>query len=93
MFVAVLTLELHLPASNSLKHKRMILNSLKGRMRNSFNVSIAEVGDHDKWQKTVLAVCQVNSDKAYLHKATEKVLRFVESFNGTDLIRNEMEIL
>ena len=93
MFVAILKLELHIPASNSLKHKRMILNSFKGRIRNNFNVSVAEIDDHDKWQKTVIAICQVGGDKAYLHKTMDKVLKFAESFNGTDVLRNEMEML
>ncbi len=93
MFVAILRLELHIPASNSLKHKRMILNSFKGKIRNRFNISIAEIGGQDKWQKAVIAICQVSSDKRYVQQAMEKVLKFAESFNGVDLLRDEMEIL
>lgn len=93
MFIAILKLELHIPASNSLKHKRMILNSFKGKLRNNFNVSVAEIDSHDKWQKAVIAICQVSSDKAYLHKMMDKVLKFAESFNGADLLRSEMEML
>lgn len=93
MFVGILKLDLHIPASNSLKHKRMILNSFKGRMRNNFNVSIAEVDGHDKWQKATIAVCHVSSEKKYVHKTMQKILNFVEEFNGADLLNHEMEML
>ncbi len=92
-FIAILRLELHIPASNSLKHKRMILNSFKGKLRNNFNVSVAEIDHHDKWQRATMAICQVGGDKSYIHKTMDKVLKFAESFNGMDLLRNEMEIL
>jgi len=86
-------LELHIPASNSLKHKRMILNSLKGRLRSNFNVSVAEVDGYNKWQRATIAVCTVVSEKKYVHKTMEKILNFAEQFNGVDLLRQEMEIL
>ena len=93
MIIGILKLELHIPASNSLKHKRMILNSFKGRIRNNFNVSISEIDNHDKWQKTTIAICQIGIEKAYIHKTIEKLLDFVEKFNNADLINHEVEIL
>lgn len=93
MVIGILKLELHIPASNSLKHKRMILNSLKGKLKNNFNISVAEVDGHDKWQRTTIAICQVSSEKNYIHKTMGKVLNFVELFNGTDLLNHELEIL
>lgn len=93
MFVGILKLELHIPASKSLKHKRMILNSFKGKLRNNFNVSVAEVDNHDKWQKATIAISHVCAEKKYIHKTMEKLLNFVERFNGADLLNHEMEIL
>lgn len=93
MFIGILKLDLHIPASNSLKHKRMILNSLKGRLRSNFNVSVAEVDGGDKWQRAIIAICFVNSKKEHIHRSTEKILAFVEQFNGADLLNHEMEIL
>ncbi|MEK7238222.1 MAG: DUF503 domain-containing protein, partial [Nitrospirota bacterium] len=64
MIVGLLSLELHLPESNSLKSKRMIIKSLKDRIRNKFNVSIAEVDANDLWQRSVLGVaCVANETK------------------------------
>ena len=54
--VGILKVALFLPASQSLKEKRMVLKSLKDRARSRFNVSIAEIEHHDKWQRTVLAL-------------------------------------
>ena len=93
MFIAILSLELHIPASNSLKHKRMILNSFKGKLRNNFNISVAEIDEHDKWQKAVIAISHVGGDKRHIDKTMDKILKFAESFNGIDLLRNKMEIL
>ena len=93
MVIGILKLELHIPASNSLKHKRMILNSLKGRLKSRFNISIAEISGHDKWQRAVIAICQVGPDKIYINRAMDKVLRFVESFNGADLLNSETEMI
>ena len=93
MVIGILKIELHIPASNSLKHKRMILNSFKGKLRNRFNVSIVEIDGHDKWQRATIAICQVAGDRKYINQAMDKVLKFAEAFNGTDILNHETEIL
>ncbi|MBL8222124.1 MAG: DUF503 domain-containing protein, partial [Bryobacterales bacterium] len=50
--IGVLTLELHLPDSHSLKDKRSVVKGLKDRLRHRFNVSVAEIGGHDTWQRS-----------------------------------------
>ena len=72
--IGVLTLELRLEHSHSLKDKRHVLESLKTRLRNKFNVSVAEIDCQDLWQRGVLAAVTVSSD----HVHAEKVLRSVE---------------
>ena len=49
MTIGVLTVELFIPESSSLKEKRMVLHSLKARLRNHFNVAVTEIDDEDKW--------------------------------------------
>ncbi len=93
MVVAIVTIELHIPESNSLKHKRMILNSLKGRLRSRFNVSVAEIGGHDKWQRSTIAVCQVSPDRKFLDRSIGKLMSFTENFNGADVLKHETEII
>ena len=79
--------------SNSLKHKRMVLNSLKSKIRNNFNVSIAEVDSSNKWQRATVAISHISSEKARMLKIIEKLLNFVEVFNGIELLNHEIEVL
>jgi uncharacterized protein YlxP (DUF503 family) len=72
--VGVLTLELRLENSHSLKEKRHVVESLKTRLRNKFNVAVAEIDHQDLWQRSAIAAVTVSSD----HVHAEKVLRSVE---------------
>jgi uncharacterized protein YlxP (DUF503 family) len=72
--IGVLTLELRLEESHSLKEKRHVVESLKSRLRNKFNVSVAEIDYQDLWQRAVIAAVTVSAD----HTHAEKVLRSVE---------------
>ena len=72
--IGVLTLELHLEFSHSLKEKRHVIESLKDRLRHKFNVAVAEIDYHDTWQRSVIAAVTVSNDQTY----AEKVLRATE---------------
>ncbi len=72
--IGVLTLELRLEDSHSLKEKRHVVESLKTRLRNKFNVSVAEIDYQDLWQRALVAAVTVSSDRVH----AEKVLRSVE---------------
>ena len=72
--IGVLTLELRLENSHSLKDKRHVVESLKTRLRGKFNVAVAEIDYQDLWQRAAVAVVTVSSDHAH----AEKVLRSVE---------------
>jgi uncharacterized protein len=77
--IGVLTLELRLENSHSLKDKRQVLEGLKARLRHKFNVSVAEIDHQDLWQRAALAAVTVSSD----HVHAEKVLRAVEDEAST----------
>ena len=72
--IGVLTLELRLENSHSLKDKRHVVKSLRDRLRNKFNVSVAEIDCQDLWQRAVVAAVTVSSDKVQ----AERVLQSVE---------------
>ena len=86
MFIGVCTIEVHIPDSRSLKVKRQSLRGLKDRIRNKFNVSVAEVGDNDLWQKASLAVAAVSNDKTHLNQTLDHVLNMVRGVPELDLI-------
>jgi hypothetical protein len=72
--IAYLTLELRIEAAHSLKDKRQVLRSVKDRLRNSFNVSVAEIDATDLWQRATLGVVSISDSRDYL----EGLMRNVE---------------
>jgi len=93
MVVGVCTLELHLPGVASLKGKRQILLSLKGRIRNKFNVSIAEVDGQDLWQTAVLGVACVANEQRHTNEVLDSVLNVVRANPNVELVRQQLEFL
>ena len=75
MIVGRAELELLLPGCFSLKDKRQVVKSLKERLRNRFNVAVAEIDYHDLWQRAAVAAVTVSAD----HGHAERVLRSVEA--------------
>jgi uncharacterized protein YlxP (DUF503 family) len=72
--IGVLTLELRLDGSHSLKDKRHVIKSLKDRLRHRFNVAVAEIDHQELWQRSVVAAVTVSGD----HTHAESVLQSVE---------------
>jgi len=79
MVIKLLTIDLHFPGRSSLKEKRFVLSSIKTKLRQKFNVAVAEVGFHDKWQRSLLAVVAVGVDGAAVEATCSHALRFLES--------------
>ena len=77
MTVAIARVTLVLAAAHSLKDKRMVLRRLKDRVRDKFNVSIAEVDAQDMWQRAVLGITLVGGDRKHVESSIDEVLRFV----------------
>ena len=92
MFIGVCTIEVHVPESGSLKNKRQSIKSLKDRIRNKFNVSVAEVDDNDLWQKASLAVAAVSNDKSHLNQTLDHVLNLVRGVPELSLLDYHIEI-
>ncbi len=79
MIVGLCTIELSLPGNDSLKGKRSILKSILARLRREFNVSVAEVGDNDRWRSAVLGVVCVSNSTEYAHGLLTKVVGWLEN--------------
>lgn len=93
MVVGVLRLTLYIDESHSLKEKRSVLRKIKHRVRNEFNVSIAECDEHDLWQKTQLGICQVGTDQAYIDGALQATVRFIENMHLAEVGESDVEFL
>ena len=90
MVVGVLQVELSIPGADSLKAKRMVLRSVKDRIRKNFNVSVAEVDDNDRWQSAVLAVAMVGNDRRFANQVLSKTVEFIE--NSRDLVVEDYQL-
>ena len=71
--------ELHLAGAHSLKDKRSVIKSLKDRLRQSFNVSVAETDHQESWQRAELTACCVAADRGQADRLMEEMDRFVEA--------------
>ncbi len=91
MVIAYALFDLHLPGCRGLKEKRMIVKSLKTRIRNEFEISAAEVGDQDLLQRSLLGVAVIGPDQQPLDALLQNVLQFVENNLAGELLdyRNE----
>jgi uncharacterized protein YlxP (DUF503 family) len=94
MNVAICQVKLRFPENLSLKGKRQILKSITARLRNKFNVSVAEVDDNDLWQLATLGISCVSNDRRH---ANEMLSHVVDSIvNGrfeVEILDYEIEIL
>ena len=94
MVIGICTLELNIPTAASLKDKRQIVKSVIARLRNEFNVSVAEVDRLDSWQSAVVAVVTVSGDRDYAHALMTRVTLWVDRHRlDCDLVDYEIELI
>lgn len=73
MVVAILTVNISIPQANSLKDKRRVVKSIKDKLRNGFNISVAEIGDQDIWRNAVLGIAVISDDSSYANGMLSRV--------------------
>lgn len=94
MHVGICKLTLHLPDASSLKEKRQVARSMSDRIRNRFNVAVAEVEDADLRQRLVLGVCCVSNHRGHADAMLSSVLEYVEqSHFDVELVGIQSEII
>jgi len=94
MNVGVCKISLRLPENLSLKGKRRVLKSITTQLRNRFNVSVAEVDDHDLWQLATIGICCVSNNKQYTNEVLSKVVDFITAGRfEVEILNHEIEIL
>ena len=93
MKVGILQAELMIVAAHSLKEKRKVVKSLKERLFSRFNVSVAEVGAQDLWQRAVIGVSLVALNTPTAHSQLSKVENFIRSHPGASVLNLYAEII
>lgn len=94
MNVGVCKIRLRIPENQSLKGERQVLNSLTTRVKNRFNVAIAEVDDQDLWQIATLGVTCVSNSGQHADEMLAKVVEFVSNSRmDIEMLDYEIEII
>ena len=93
MVIAVLTVEYHLHGNDSLKGKRRVASSLKQKVRNTFNVSLAEVGSEDSLTRLRLAVVSVSNSERHLRERMDKCLIMMETVCAEEMVSSQLDFL
>lgn len=89
--IGVLTLDIHVEQSHSLKEKRHVVKSLKDRLRERFNVSVAEIDFLDSWQSSVIAAVTVSKDRVHAEQVLQAVEAHAASVLGGALTGSSVE--
>lgn len=79
--------------SRSLKQKRGVVRSIIQRVRNRFNLSVAEVGGQDTWQRAEIGLGIVGSDETHVRRQLEKALAFIEDLHLAEVLASDLQVL
>ena len=96
MPVATLTIELAIEGAHSLKDRRQVVRSIKDKLRNGFNVSLAEMDDASLWNRATLGIAAIHGSRDYLqgqmHEVEEAIHRLGTGL-GASVLDTQMEML
>lgn len=93
MVVGIGTIILRLPGNTSLKGKRRVVKGVVGRLQNSFNASVAEVGTNNTHQRAEIGFAFVGNDRRLINSKLDKALNLVEAMQVAEIIDSDMEII
>ncbi|MFQ5736554.1 MAG: DUF503 domain-containing protein [Thermodesulfobacteriota bacterium] len=93
MVLGVCHITLMLHDCHSLKGKRKVIKSVMEKVKNRFNVSVAEVGSNDLWQRAEIGVCVVGNDRAFINSVLDKVMNFVEGLALAEVTGHDIELI
>lgn len=89
--VGCLTFRIH--GCHSLKEKRGVVKAMVARLRNHFNASVAEVADNDIYQRAVIGVSLVGSDRRMINAKLDKLFNFAEDLGLAEMTDTQLEII
>ena len=93
MSVGVCRLKIHIPGSRSLKDKRSVVKSLIARLRKQFNLSVAEMDDHELWQIATIGLACVSNHNNYVDEVISAAISLIErDFPTIEIVEKEREI-
>ncbi len=94
MNIGTCKISLRLPENDNLKGKRRVLQSITSRVKNRFNVAIAEVEDNDRWQIITIGISCVSNDARHANSVLSNVVDYIDSIRGdAEMVDYQLEIL
>ena len=93
MVIGCCSIKFYLHGNNSLKGKRRVVRAIKDRLKNDFNVSVAEVGNQDVWQSLHIGISAVSSAKPYMDGLMAKVVDAIDRMNLAEIVDYKIEVL
>ena len=93
MYVGCCSIKFFLHGNHSLKGKRRIVRILKDRLKNKFNISVAEIGNQDILQSLHMGIVAVNSDPKYLEGQVSKVVDAIEKMHLAEITDHQTQII
>ncbi|MFA4916518.1 MAG: DUF503 domain-containing protein [Syntrophales bacterium] len=93
MGVGLSIVDLLFTESSSLKEKRGVLSRILKRTQNTFNISIAEIGETDRWRRAKVGFSIVGNDRRYINGKIDHILEFINNLQLAEVINTEIEII
>lgn len=90
MIIGLLTLEIYIPYSHSLKEKRKTLNKLKDRLKKRYNIAFAELDYLNKWQRSKIGLVTLNTQKSMIDKVFQKIISEAEESIEGEILQKEI---
>jgi uncharacterized protein YlxP (DUF503 family) len=93
MVVGAAAVEVHIHGSQSLKAKRGVVRSITQRVRDRFNIAVAEVGGQDTWQLATLGLTAVGSDRERVRGTLERAIAYIEDLHLAEVLHCDVELV
>ena len=93
MFIKLLTVDMFIPESRSLKQKRAVIKSLKDKLRQRFNISISEIDHNDLWQRTEFAILAVSNKEDKVFSVLQNSINLIENEHRIHILKYNIESL
>jgi hypothetical protein len=90
MIIGFLSLEIYIPYSHSLKEKRKRLSGLKDRLKNKYNVAVAELDYHKKWQRAKIGIVTLNNEKRLVDSLFSRIIADAEENIDGHIIEHQI---
>jgi uncharacterized protein YlxP (DUF503 family) len=92
MYIGALRIELYMPQCHNLKEKRQVIRSVVDRIRNRFNVAVAEVDKHDLWQVCSLGIACISNSEYNAREVLSGVDRSIRAMGKAEVLESQITI-